>query len=222
MGSSRILRIAFFTACLLAGLVAVFNFFHHSPPDAAARERNKLDASAEHRQQHDRGLSPCGREDRELVDSAWSFLRRVGEPVPEVVALTAPTFSEITVTAFRPNSVQTYKLTGHTGFGPPSSEWFSSKPQPVAFMNMDPESYAVVASSLSRHIRFPMTAHEYGRDGVRYYFGIGDEGCATAWTPQGGGPADLITRMLSASEGADSTAELVALARSIEAADRAR
>jgi len=222
MVRSRIPRILATFACIAAGLASVFHFVHREPSNAAAQERFELYERAEHRFNHGRGLSPCDRLDRDLVSSAWSYLRRVGEPAPEVIALTVPTFSEITLTTFRPNYVQTQKLVGHTGFGPPSAEWFSSKPEPVALKEMTAEEYTRVVSSLSRHILFPMTAPVYGHDGVRYYFGIGEEGCATTWSPRGGGPADLIVRIIAAFEQANSMDEVTNLARAIEEADRAR
>jgi hypothetical protein len=217
----RPLYVTLISVCLLVISVAVFHYIYGSP-NSAELKRIELDDRATYLYEHDRGLSPCDRQERDVVNSVWAYTRRMEDSTPDIVVLTSPTFSEITVTAFRPNTVKTYTLDGHTGFGPPSAEWFSSKPGVGKILNLEHDDYAVVASSLSRHIRYPMTAMVQGLDGTRYYFGIGADGCATTWSPSGGGPADLITRILAASESEESPDNVIAFARAIEEVDGVR
>lgn len=183
----------------------------------------KLERIARYRFENDRGLSPCSGQARQLLDAARSKLMTMGESNADPIVVVASAFSEIELVAFGPDYIRAYRFQGQTGFSPPTSEWFSPVPQKISDVSLPAMEELEIVTPIVRHVRYAMTAREYGYDGVNFYFGSGEDSCAFAWTPRGPGPAGLIADMVAeASDQAPSTKRLLELAKSIDRADRAR
>src|SRR5690606_16981614 len=133
------------------------------------------------------------------------------------------TFSEIELVAFGQNYIRAYRFPGQTGFSPPSAEWFSPTPHKLSDLSLAADEQLAITTPVARHIRYAMTAREYGHDGVNYYFGIGEDDCAFAWMPRGPGPSGLIADMIAEASRKEPSAEkLLHLARAIDSTDSAR
>ena len=180
----------------------------------------ELDARAAARFQDGRGLSPCEGGAHHVVPAALDRLATLGEPTPELTVVIAPTFSDIQVVAFSGLTIRTYRFVGQTGFNAPSAAWFRPDPAVISNVTLDHVNYHAVHASISRHIRFAMTARVLGLDGTSYYFGRGRSECAVAWSPRTG-QAGLIAEILAeASRGVPSERALVALASEIDRLDQ--
>jgi hypothetical protein len=184
----------------------------------------QLDKTAKHRFENGRGLSPC--DDYyayETLRAARNKLVALGDSNSNLIAVVAPTFSEIELIAFGPSYVRAYRFPGQTGSTPPSSEWFSPTPLKISEVSLTPTQQFEILAPVRRHIKYAMTARERGLDGVFYYFGDGGEGCALSWSPRGEGPGGLIAEMIAeASRQSPSAERLLALARAVDHADRVR
>jgi len=220
--AARILALAVGLAASLALISHALVPKNQDPVDLVGAER--LDKIAKHRFQSARGLSPC--DDyyaHQTLKSARNSLVAIGESNANLIAVVAPTFSEIELIAFGPSYIRTYRFPGQTGFTPPSSEWFSPTPQKIAEVSLTPSEQFGIVTPIHRHIKYAMTAREFGLDGISYYFGDGADGCAFTWMPRGEGPSGLIVEMIAEASGQTPSPErLLALARAIDHADNAR
>jgi len=210
------------TAMLLA---AVGHFAQSVDQEASARlERTReLEGIAKHRFENLRGLTPCDGYAWETLKAARGRLISIGDSDASSLAVVAPTFSEIELVAFGPDYIRTYRFPGQTGFSPPSAEWFSPVPEQLSNVSLTALEQFAISAPIDRHIRYAMTAREYGYDGVSYYFGTGDDGCAFAWSPRGTGPSGLIADIVAEATNKDPSVErLVELARAIDDADSTR
>ena len=209
-----------------ATLLAVIGHFAGSVDQelpANLERTRELEAIAKQRFENDRGLTPCDGYGWETVRAARGRLISIGDSNAKSLAVVAPTFSEIELVAFGPDYIRAYRFPGQTGFSPPSSEWFSPVPEKLSDFSLTVLEQLAISAPIDRHVRYAMTAREYGHDGVSYYFGAGDDGCGLAWSPRGGGPSGLIADMIAEATSKEPSVErLVELARTIDAADSAR
>lgn len=193
--------------------------------EASARLENtrELEELAKHRFENGRGLTPCEGYAWETVRAARGRLISMGDSDASSLVVVAPTFSEIKLVAFGPDYIRAYRFPGQTGFSPPSAEWFSPSPEKLSNISLAALEQLAISTPINRHVRYAMTAREYGHDGDSYYFGTGDDGCAFAWSPRGVGPGGLIADMIAEVTGKEPSVErLVELAGTIDRADSER
>jgi len=220
----RVTRIFALSVGLAVSLAIVGHALSSKDQDRGETQRaDELERVAKHRFENFRGLSPCEGDAWQLLRAARGKLIAIGESDANLIVVIAPTFSEIELVAFGPDYIRTYRFPGQTGFTPPSGDWFSPTPLKVSDTPLTASEQFTVVTPLVRHVRYAMTAREYGLDGISYYFGSGDDDCAFAWGPRRSGSIGLITDMITETTGqAPSTEKLLAIARAINRADSAR
>src|SRR5688572_16918278 len=128
--AASILAMSFGAAALLA-LISHF-FLSKGQAKLSLDGSEKLENIAKHRFENDRGLSPCDGYAWQTLRAARGRLISIGDSNANLIAVVAPTFSEIELVAFGQNYIRAYRFPGQTGFSPPSAEWFSPTPHKLS------------------------------------------------------------------------------------------
>lgn len=182
-----------------------------------------LEARAERRFVAERGLSPCDPHAREVLILAQGKLRREAVAHDGLIAVVAPTFSPLEIIVQTDSGYSAYQVGSENLFAPPASDWFSGELRKVSEVQLRPPALYNVQATLSRSVRYAMTAREYGLDGVAYYIGWAEDSCAFTSHPREEGPAALVTQLLAEMSDSDPSSERIkTLAAAIDKHDAAR
>ncbi|WP_162407812.1 hypothetical protein [Pseudoxanthomonas jiangsuensis] len=219
--AASILVISFVAAALLA--VIGHSFLSEGEAKFGAQSYEKLENLAKDRFVNGRGLSPCDGDAWETLRAARGRLISIGDSNVEMVAVVAPTFSDVKVVAFGQNYIRAYRFPWESEAPSHLAGWFSPEPKKLSDISLSTAEQLAITTPVARHIRYAMTAREYGFDGVGYYFGIGENSCAFAWMPRGPGPGGLIASIIEEVSGDEpSMHRILLLAKAIDDADGAR
>ena len=185
-------------------------------PDAGLQ----LDQLAAYRYEHQRGMTPCQVEDREITSRARGVLRNAGVSDSGLVAVVAPTFEGTKIMAFGDRQISILSFIDKAGYTAPES-WFSKKGNDTVNLEISPRQQHQIVGPLSRQARYASTTQRSGFDGTIYFLDWGGE-CALTWSPgEDEGPSAFVAQILDELQHPrPSVLKLVRIASAMEANER--
>ena len=196
MKSSRLPRVLSITL-LFTGAAAIL-LWKLIPParlDQLPNSGRELDELAAYRYDHERGMTPCQSEDREITNRARIALRGAGIPDPALIAVVAPTFEGPKIIAFADHEFSVLTYRDKSGYTPPES-WFMTQEARKLRTQVSPSDQYRVVAPLIRQARYASTVSRSGHDGTMYFLDWGGE-CALTWSPnENDGPSAYVAMIL--------------------------
>ena len=152
-----------------------------------------LEKRAAARFQNQRGLSPCGPYQWEVLEYAASKIRSAGLPNQDLLIVVAPSFQKLQIVTIGNGAVASYRVDGDSSNAPPVINWFNGSLVPVSEIRVDPRTLLRINRALGRSVDFAMSSLNYGgTDGTFYFLGRDKDSCAFTVHPTGNGPAGLL------------------------------